>query len=191
MEEQNIIVEKRNHLNIKTIIAIITLILVMAVALIVIFSSPIPKDYKKLRQNLRDEDYYVISSTDRDEILEGLEEVFDEIFYYDDEGLEDELYKLIEKSMFSEHEFSEMSKDIESLVVGVDEDYENFIIAVYFDDKASAKEFFDFVCPLLEFVAENGSDGEIFENIKRSDFTFDRKGKVIYIGTKDALKASK
>lgn len=191
MEEQNIILEKQKFPNFKIIIAAVAIIIILAVVLFVVFSSPIPKDYKKLRQNLRDEDYYVVSSTSRDEILEALGGMFDGIFYYEDEGLEDELYKLVDKSGLNEHEMAELSKSIDCIVLGVDEYNENYIISLYFEDKSSAKEFYLLFQPLFDFVKENGSDGDMFENIKRSDFTFGQKGKVMYIGTKDALKVCK
>lgn len=192
MEEQNILVEKRKSPNFKIIIAAVATIIILAIVLSIIFASPIPKDYKKLRQNLRDEDYYVVSSTNRDEILEGLEKVMLEgIFYYEDEGLEDELYKLIDKSGFNEHELIELSKSIDCFIWATDGYYENYMISLYFEDKSSAEEFYSLFKPLLDFVKENGSDSDMFENIKRSDFTFGQKGKVMYIGTKDALKASK
>ena len=191
MEEQNIILEERKSPNYKIFIAAVAIVIILAIVLFVVFSSPIPKDYKKLRQNLRDEDYYVVSSTSRDEILEALGEMLDGMFYYEDEGLEDELYKLINKSGLNEHEMTELSKGIDCVVLGVDEYNENYILSLYFEDKSSAKEFFLLFQPLFDFVKENGSDGDMFENIKRSDFTFGQNGKIIYIGTKDALKASK
>ena len=150
------------------------------------------RDYKKLRQNLRDDDYTVVSSTNREEILDALNSlILEDIFYYEDEGLEEELYSLIKKSALNEHEFNELSKSIDCLVFGYDEDIEDFIVALYFEDRISAKEFYSLFKPLLEFVKKNGSDGEMFENIKRNDFRFGQKGKLIYIATKDAVKSSK
>ena len=192
MEEQNIILEKQKSPNLKTIIAAVAIIIILAVILFTVFSSPIPKDYKKLRQNLRDENYKVESITDREEALDWFGDLLDALLYYEDDGLYKEAARIVEEIIeLNENTIDELVKSVDCSVIAVDEDYENFIMAIYFDDSKSAKEFYKIFEVVFEFVKDNGSDGDIFEEVKRDDFKFDQKGKVIYVGTKDALKACK
>ena len=156
------------------------------------FSSPIPKDYKKLRQNLRDADYEVESITDREDAMDYFAELLDNLLYYEDDGLYEEAERIVEEIIDLNKDTSEeLVKSVDCSVVAVDEDLENFIMVIYFDDSKSAKEFYKIFEVALEFVKDNGSDGNIFEEVKRDDFKFAQKGKVMYIGTKDALKACK
>lgn len=192
MEEQNIILEKQKSPNLKIIIAAVAIIIILAVVLFVVFSSPIPKDYKKLRQNLRDADYEVESITDREDAMDYFAELLDNLLYYEDDGLYEEAERIVEEIIDLNKDTSEeLVKSVDCSVVAVDEDLENFIMVIYFDDSKSAKEFYKIFEVALEFVKDNGSDGNIFEEVKRDDFKFAQKGKVMYIGTKDALKACK
>ena len=192
MEEQNIILEERKSPNFKIIIAAVAIIIILTIVLLVVFSSPIPKDYKKLRQNLRDENYEVKSITDREEALDWFGDLLDDLLCYEDDGLYEEAERIVEEIIeLNENTIDELVKSVDCSVIAVDEDYENFIMAIYFDDSKSSKEFYKIFEVVFEFVKDNGSDGDIFEEVKRDDLTFGQKGKVMYIGTKDALQASK
>ena len=192
MEEQNIIAEKQNHSNLKIIIIAIALILIAAIALVIVFSSPVPKDYKKLRQNLRDEDYEVESFTSREDALDTFAGALENMLWYDDEGLADEAYKMLENLYdLDENHIEEISKGLDCAVAAVDEDEENFLLVMYFDDNKSAKEFYGIFESIFEFIEKNGSDSYMFDEIKREDFVFGQKGKILYFGTKNALKACK
>ena len=193
MEEQNIILEKPRTFNFKIIIATIALIVVIAIVLIVLFSSPVPKDYKKLRQNLRDEDYEVESTTDRAAALEAFSAVIEGFLEYKDSGLQKEserLMKSISKTL-SESNTKEILKSTEHGVFAYEEDGDDFMLVLYFDNSQSAKEIYKIIEPALEFIKENGSDAHVFEEVKRDDLVFGHKGKLLYFGTKNALKVSK
>lgn len=193
MEEQNITVEKKNSPNLRIIILAIAAVAIIAIICVLAFPSTIPSDYKELRKNLRDEGYEVNSTTDRDEALDAYAGFIYTLCYYEDKGLEDEVNRIREDIVDSVDEavLKDIEKSVNCAVMAVDEDEENFIIALYFDDKKSAKEFCEIFKPLLVFIKENGSDSYTFEEIKREDFTFGQSGKIVYIATKDALKASK
>ena len=193
LKERNIEVGKNGLPTIKIIIAAVAAIVIVAIICIIAFSSPLPNDYKELRKNLRDAGFEVETETDKDEALDFYADFISNLLYYDDEDLEDEADTLVENIEDNSDAtiLKDIRKSVNCAVMAVDEDEENFIVALYFDESKSAKELYKTFKPVLKFIKENGSDSYVFEEIKREDFTFGQKGKIVYIATKDALDLCK
>ena len=162
---------------------LLTITLLSATILSISSCGKVPNDYKKARSNLRDSEYTVTITEDTDVSLFAF-------FYFLQIKSDDDVAKEIKKAYEeTDSEFDQCDKRFETLLEAYDEDDENFLFILYFEDSKSAKEFYKNAKDIFEIVCENGLD-DSFIDAKISDYTHGRSGNAVYIGTKSALKAA-
>lgn len=193
MEEQNIIMEKLKKINPETVCAIIAIILVVIIIINLASPSPIPEDYRELRNNLRAQNYEVESETDGEYAIGMFIDLLTTVLYYEPEYIEDEMDKVMYQisESISENQARELINSAVCTVTAVNEYENNFLVVIYFDNTKIAKTFYNYLKPAFNFIKQYGSDWYGYDNIPLDEYTFGQDGKTVYLGTKDALDACK
>ncbi len=159
----------------KTLVASILLI----ACLFMVGCAKIPKDYKDARKNLIEANYSVSVISSLGDTKDMTEDLMDSLFSYDDLDLLEEKYKSLSEGVLDEYE-----RDFEKAICAASAG--EFIIIVYFEDKESAKDFYEDWEDFLEEVSLlNYRDSLTGVNDERSH---GRSGKAVYFGTEGALE---
>ena len=156
--------------------------ILLVVCLFMVGCAKIPKDYKDARSNLLREDYYVMDERDFEAFLEGVDFLGFALLYEEDyENLEDRYYWLPEE-LVDEYKYG-----FEKGLVGTDEG--EIVILAYFEDSKTARKFYKDVKELLQEVSESSYVEGFMNGRSKIDIKFGRSGKVVYLGTENALDA--
>lgn len=162
---------------------LLTITLLCTTVLSISSCGKVPNDYKKARSNLRDSEYDVTITNDTDFSLSAF-------FYFLQINSDDDVAEEIEEAYDEiEKKIDEYDKRFETLLEAYDEDDENFLFILYFEDSKSARNFYKTSKYIFEVVCENGLD-DSFIDAKTSDYKHGYSGNAVYIGTKSALKAA-
>lgn len=159
----------------KTLVASILLV----ACLFMVGCTKIPKDYKDARKNLIEANYSVSVVSSLGDTKELTEDLMDLLFSYDDLALLGEKYESLSEGVVDDYE-----RDFEKAICAVSDG--EFIIIVYFEDKESAKDFYEDCEDFLEEVSLlNYRDSLTGLNDGRFH---GRSGKAVYFGTEGALE---
>jgi len=192
MEEQNTKIEAKHSPNIKIIIAAIIAVIIIAIVLHIVLASPIPKDYKVLSENLKNNSYEVKIHSDGANAANTAGALIGLHLAFGDQTIIEkgkEIFDKLQDTILNNQSFFEnIDKAIDC---GVFANYDSDSLWVlYFKDSNSANRFYSAYLPVFEFIQNNISHSGLDE-LKCKEIVFGQKGKIVYFGTKDALKASK
>ncbi|MBQ8434301.1 MAG: hypothetical protein IJX23_05825 [Clostridia bacterium] len=172
----------------KTILKLTTIVMLFVLAFSLVACSVIPQDYKEARSNLRDNDY-TVNVGDKDDIVDSDHE-YSSVLEMITQLLEYDVIEENEESLEELHpELAEIEKDLDKVLAAFDEDQENLLVIIYFEDASSAKEYFELIGDVFQIAKAEGLSSEI--DIRKDDLTYGVSGIVVYFGTQDALDAAK
>lgn len=172
----------------KTILRVMTFAMILIIAFGLVACS-VPHDFKEARSNLRDNEYTVTVYNKDDVVISNKYSLILGMlssYVYDDEDTTKEINKIVDDI---QNRILHLEKDLDKVLIAVDEDNENILFALYFEESKTAREYYDLIEEIFKIGKREGL--EAFDEIKKSDLTYGVTGAVIYFGTKDAVKASR
>ncbi len=172
----------------KTILRVAILVM-MFIMLLSLVACSVTQDYKKARRNLRDNDYTVRVLDRQDLGVSYADSVtlykFTDCIYINNDTAK-EIYEITHDVR---QDLANIERDLDKLIEAYDEDDENILFALYFEDSKTAREYFNLIEDI--FVIGKREGLKAFDKIKKADLTYGVTGVVVYFGTKDAVKASR